>query len=122
MLTSRERDLNWWWTLAELRAAQLYQGTVSVVGPTTIYTVPAGKRVILKYVALQNQTGLSVTVQLRLPNANTIWAIPLTAYGTATDREKQGFWIVLNPGDTIAIGLSAARTVAVSISGSVHSI
>lgn len=116
--------LPWDWnsSLAALRALQLFLGAVSATTPTTVYTVPAGKRTIVKSVTVQNTTGASKDVQLRVSGTGTIYHWNLTAYGTAGDRAVQNFWIVLNPGDVLQFQVSVTGQIDVSVSGSLHTI
>lgn len=104
--------------MAALRSAQAFIGNVTTVAPTTVYTVPAGKRFVLKHVTVQNTTGLSKNVQLRLGGIGTIYNWQLTAYGSGGDRAASNFWIVLNAGDTIQLNPTVAGQIDVTLSGS----
>lgn len=114
----------WDWNvdMADLRATPVYSGTVTSATPTTVYTVPTGKRLILKNVTGQNQGSTSADLQLRVVGPNTIYVWSLTGYPTSGSRFTTNFWIVLDAGGQIQLARNNATTIAVVLSGSLHSI
>lgn len=115
-------EWDWDYGLAALRASQLWKGTVTTAVPTTVYTVPAGKRAILKFVTAQNVGAATRDVQLRVLGPGTIFHWSLTGYGTGGDKATGTFWLVLSAGDQVQVNLNLAGTVTMTISGSEHSI
>jgi hypothetical protein len=115
-------ELDWSTSLAALRSTQLWKGVVSSTTVTTVYTVPAGKRAILKFVTVMNAGAATRDVQLRIGGLGTIAHWNLTAYGTGGDKATGTFWVVLNAGETIQVDLTVAGTVSMTISGSEHTI
>lgn len=116
--------LSWDWDgdVAALRATQLASAAINTTTPTTVYTVPTGKRAIVKQIVAQNTTGTSKDLQFRLPVLGTVLHWVLAAYGTGADRVVQNVWIVLNAGDTIKLNTVVAGLVNVVISGSEHTV
>jgi len=104
--------------VAALRSAQLFLGSITSTTPTTVYTVPAGKRAVIKFVTLQNTTGSAKNVQMRLSTLGTVWNWNLGAYGSGADAQQSSFWIVLNAGDYIQMNPTASGQIDMSISGS----
>lgn len=113
---------DWDYIIAALRANQLWKGTVTTAVATTVYTVPAGKRTILKFVTVLNVGAATRDVQLRVVGPGTIYHWSLTSYSTGGDRATGTFWIVLSAGDQVQVNLNLAGTVTMTISGSEHSI
>jgi hypothetical protein len=112
----------WDYLLAALRSTQLWKGVVTSTTPTTVYTVPTGKRAIIKLVTAMNAGSATRDLQLRIGGLGTVYHWNLTAYGTGGDKATQAFWIVLNAGETIQLDLTVAGTVSVTISGSEHTV
>jgi hypothetical protein len=87
-------------------------------GGTTLYTVPAGKRTIVKCITVFNQTGSANRVLVIGEAAgNNVWveALHMAAIGSDGESKTIEPWHVLNVGDTIAaIADHANCTVAVS--------
>ncbi len=98
--------------MATLRATQLFEGTASSGSFVTKYTVPTGKRIILRDSAFSNTTGTSTLVLLAV-NGNTIASTTLA--GSASSELSH--WIVLNAGETLDIATGGGRTVNVILSG-----
>lgn len=113
---------DWEYNIAALRSQQAFLGSITGTAVTTVYTVPAGKRFIIKFVSVQNTSGSAVDFQLRLSTLGTVWHWNLAAYGSGGDRATQNLWVVLNPGDTIAFKNSVSVQVDVTVSGSLHTI
>ena len=114
---------NWSRTLADLRATQGWVGAVTGTGTVVAYTVPAGKRFILKSVSVQHTSAGSVNIQMRLAGLGTFFNWVLGAYQSGSDRTTTTFWIVLNPGDVLTFNnLTTGHTVIVTVSGSLHTI
>lgn len=73
----------------------------------TIYTVPAGRRTIIKEVMCSKQTGASVSVVVTIVGSSTYGLFLETSAGTSFRVER---WTVLNAGDTIAVLFTTAST------------
>lgn len=88
-------------------------------GGTTFYTVPSGKRTIVKCIHVFNQTG-SANRALIIGGAGgaNVWveAIHLAAIGSDGESKFTEPWYVLNVGDTIA-GIADHANVTVSVHG-----
>jgi hypothetical protein len=106
--------------MAELRIAQLARGAATSSSYVTVYTVPAGRRVILKNLNLRNQSGAASNVQVNTTGVADLLAFPLTAGGTVGGNASIDMWVVLNAGDTIRIAVSSGTTVSFVFSGTNH--
>jgi hypothetical protein len=115
---------SWPWDndMADLRSTPIFSGVVSSGAVRTLYTVPAGKRLIIKHVTALEVSGSSCDAQLRTAATGTIWVWHLTAYGTGTDKGVGSFWIVLGPGEVVQFNRTTAGQLTVTVSGSLHTI
>jgi hypothetical protein len=89
-----------------LASLQLGHAASLGTGGATIYTVPAGKRTILKSVLLQNSYAGSNRVILTLHlagGANIGWGLTLGTSGTATESLIWLPWIVMMAGDYLTV-------------------
>lgn len=100
----------------------MYSGIVSGTSVHDLYTVPSGKRLILKFVTVQEVTGSSCDAQLRLGSFGTIFVWNLLAYGSAGSRGVGSFWIVLPPGEVVQFKRTTSGDITVTVSGSLHTI
>jgi len=115
-------EWDWDGTLAALRCTQLAAGSINTTTATTVYTVPTGKRAIIKFVTAMNTTNATRDLQMRLNSIGTIWHMQLAAYGSAGDEARVNFWVVLNAGDQLKLSTVTAGQVDYTISGSEHTI
>lgn len=77
---------------------------------TTVYTVPAGKRTIVKSILIQNQTAAAGTVTIWVQVGSTqLFAINyhLTAAGSVGDSVTLAPWLVLNAGQSLVVATQA---------------
>jgi len=109
--------------LADLRATSVFQGAVNGTGVVDLYTVPTGKRLILKHVTVLEVSGSSADAQLRSSAAGgTIYVWHLVAYGSAGDEGSSSFWIVFNAGDKVQFKRTTSGQLLVTVSGSIHTV
>ena len=94
--------------MAALRSANVFTGVVSSGAVRTLYTVPAGKRFVLKFLTMQEVTGTATALQLRIGSLGTIAVYTLAAYSGAGSLETASLWVVVNAGDTIQMNRVAA--------------
>lgn len=88
-------------------------------GTTTIYTVPASTRALVKDIDICNTTGGALTVNLHLvPSAGTAGTGNALLYGTSINANTTLQWTgvqVMNAGDTIQVqGSGLGLTVNIS--------
>lgn len=84
----------------------LGKGAALTVAVHTLYTVPSGKRTILKSITLWNNFAATnrVVVELTLGGVTVVVLDPvLAATGSAGDSFIAAPWIVLNAGDLIQV-------------------
>lgn len=103
--------------MAALRATSFFIGEVSGSGNHTVYTVPAGKRIVVHGITIQDVSGSSHTVQVRTIGLGTIIANTLAGYPAGGSGWVMTPYIVLNATDGIVIGLPGGGDVTVTISG-----
>jgi arginase family enzyme len=97
-------------------------GTGNGVGTagSTIYTVPSGKRTIVKSIVLQNNNGSANRVIIGVffsGGSNVSWGVTLGASASATESLNYATWFVMNVGDSLKI-TPASDFVNVIASGS----
>lgn len=103
--------------MATLRATSFFLGNVSVIGPTNLYTVPAGHRINLRSIVLHNEWSASVGCTIRTVSGMTIAGQVLTAAGTAGATYTSAPNVILNAGETLTAILGLAHTVDIALSG-----
>lgn len=84
----------------------LGKGAALSVALHTLYTVPTGKRTILKSITLWNNFAATnrVVVELTLSGVTVVVLDPvLASTGSAGDSIYQPFWTVMDAGDTVAV-------------------
>ena len=89
-----------------IASQQLHAAAVPVTTPVTIYTVPSGKRTILKSIAVYNGWTSAQVVELYFYDGGTLlmaWPLYLGAIGTNADRILEAPWMVLLDGQIIKI-------------------
>jgi hypothetical protein len=106
--------------VALLHASQFYLGLVTTVLPTKTlaYTVPTGKRIIVRSIAVRNNSGSVTTSAYFFTTDILIWSVPLAGGGNAEFRP----WLVLGPGDTLKAAVSVSSGVNFLMSGSLYDI
>jgi len=110
--------------MALLHATQLFTGTIVVLtNPgTTLYTVPAGNRIIVRSVAVRNLWGGGVNRFFFKVNGTIVWDPNLNAGGTSGDSQEFRPWIVATPGQLLQALVTNANGVGVVVSGSIYTI
>ncbi len=87
--------------------------------PSTFYTVPTGKRTIVKNIVAQNNNAAANRLQVQCKTGSTI-IVEFNIYGAALnasgDTTVTNPWLVLNAGDTLLMAV-AANGFYVAISG-----
>lgn len=106
--------------MALLHAYNFYTGLITSVLPavSTAYTVPAGKRIIVRQVEWRNNSGSIAHVAYFRNTGILLHSASLAAGGNAA----WSTWLVMMPGDTIQLACSNAVGVNVSVSGSIYDI
>lgn len=109
--------------MALLHAIQMFVGSITTVNPTltTVYTVPAGFRVILREVTVRNKATVAANALLSV-NTTIVRTFVMGAGSSATDSAEARFWIVLAPGDTVKLTGTQAAGFGTCVSGSIYSI
>lgn len=91
---------------------QLGKSTAVGTSLVTLYTVPTGRRTILKSVAVINLNGAAVRIVMRL--AGVYQTMHLAAATAAGESQEFSCWIVLNAGDKVEVSTSAATAYAIA--------
>lgn len=79
--------------------------------------MPAGKRIILKFLLFTNQTGATKSVSARIDGVGTLYANNVTAAGTTGASISFNVWTVIDDGQTLAVNQSSANAVLFVASG-----
>ena len=92
-------------------------------GPTTIYTVPAITKTILRHIHIQNPTGTAVTYSLSIgaDAAGTrlfqTFSIPAAAVGV-TDSVRDHFWyVVMEAAEILTVSAGTNNVLTITVSG-----
>lgn len=108
--------------MAALRAFQLGSGVVTGTSVTNIYTVPSGKKVILKDLTLQEVSGTACQVNVRLGAFGTWFVVNLSAYPAGASYHDQKLWVVLEPGNVFQLQRTNSGQITYTASGSLMTI
>jgi hypothetical protein len=104
--------------VAPLRTTQLYGGKVISTTRQNLYTVPAGKVIILKTVSLRNEyTGVQ-TFKLYFERGGSEYGVIVQGIAAAPSSLLWTGWIAFNPGDVLWATVSNVAGVDVVLSGS----
>lgn len=107
--------------MALLHVTPLYEGDVSSGAFVTLYTVPAGFRVVLRSVNVYNTTATITAAILGIDSGN-VFNHSLAAAGAAGSDYLWLGWIVLGPGQKIQGATGGSRTVHYIVSGTIYTI
>lgn len=108
--------------MATLRAFQLNSGLIAGTTITSIYTVPTGKKVILKDITLQEVAGFSCVINIRLSAFGTWFSVPLGAYPAGSSKAELKLWVVLEAGQVLQLQRDNAHAYTYTASGSLMTI
>lgn len=108
--------------MATLRATQFASGAIFTNATTTVYTVPAGHKIILKDITLQEASGVACVVNLRLASFGTFRAVTLAAFSGPGSFVELRCWMVFNPGDVLQMSRSNSNVYTYVLSGSLMTI
>ena len=100
--------------MATLYSDRLYAGVIASGVYTTLFTVPAGKRYVVRAVAITNATAGTISVLLHFPVAATFLAKvgPILATDSSSFLSTRH---VVPPGESVeAFGVGGAAHVVVS--------
>lgn len=107
--------------MALLHVTPLYEGNVSSGAFVSLYTVPAGMRVVLRSVNVYN-TSSTITAAILGLDSGIIFNHSLAVAGSSgSDFLWQG-WIVCGPGQVIQGATGGSRTVHYVVSGTIYTI
>lgn len=110
--------------MALLHATQLFAGDVTnTVSPgQTVYTVPAGMRIIIRSISLHNRDGVNAQLVTIRVAGTVILNKNLGVSPAATADFEMRPWIVATPAQLIQVKAGVALGVAVIVSGSIYTI
>jgi hypothetical protein len=92
-------------------------------GPTTVYTVPASTKTIVRHIHIQNPTGSAVTYSLSI-GADAVgtrlfqtFSIPAAAAGV-TDSVRDHYWYqVMDAGEIMTVSAGTNNVLTITVSG-----
>ena len=92
-------------------------------GPTTVYTVPASTKTIIRHIHISNPTGSAVTYSLSIgaDAAGTrlfqTFSIPAAAAGV-TDSVRDHFWYqVMDAAEILTVSAGTNNVITITVSG-----
>lgn len=107
--------------MALLHVMQFWAGNVTSVNPTktTLYTVPAGYRAVVRRVSGRNLAGVARAGYVYL-NGTLVHTLAAGAGGSSSDSPDWATWQVLTPGQLIQMSCEASTGFGVIVSGSLY--
>lgn len=100
-----------------VRTRRLFGPVLISANPTALFTCPADRTAILKYLTAVNQIGAVTTYRLLISTGGSgqeITAPRSLATGTETPAPDRDMWVVLQEGDILQARASVLNTVLVS--------
>lgn len=106
--------------MAELRTTQFFAANVLTVNPvkTTAYTVPTGRRIIVRSIAARNLNGSTGQTFYVLVAGVLVFSYVLGAGSLSTGSYEWRPWLVLDEGDSLQLAVSNASGVGFVVGGS----
>jgi hypothetical protein len=89
-----------------VHSTQLGANGAIAAGGATLYTVPAGKRTIVKSIVLQNNAAGANRIILRIDlvgGGNFSWGVTVGAASGASESMLIECWLVMNAGDVFKV-------------------
>lgn len=108
--------------MATLRATQFGSGLISGTSVINIYTVPTGKKAIVKNLVLTNVSASSCDVNVRVGAFGTWFTQHLAAYGFAGASVSLSLWAVFNAGDVLQLQRGNAGQITFIMGGSLMTV
>jgi hypothetical protein len=96
---------------------QFYGARVTGAGRTTLYTVPAGYRALVKAILVHNAASVTKSIELDVDSAFSIYQASLTAVGTSGATGQLNGFIPLNAAQVISYVGSAGCIFDIVIGG-----
>lgn len=95
-----------------VHSKQLGKSTSIGTSLVVLYTVPTGRRTIVKSVAVINTNGAAQRITMKF--AGVYQTMHLAAATAAGESQEFQCWIVLNAGETLEISTGAATAYAIA--------
>lgn len=95
-----------------VHSTQLGGGSYASGSYHSVYTVPAGKRTIVKGLWIRNTNAAAQVVAINCDTVsfgNVYFYYHLAAAGSSGDSQYFDIWIVLNAGDVLKVGPGASN-------------
>lgn len=106
--------------MAELRITRFYDATIAATGPTDLYTVPVGRRIIVKRVTLMNTVAFTSDVWIGTDVAGKLHVWHVDVAGSANGQFDFPTWLILNAGEKIRWWQQFGITVNLLVGGTSH--
>lgn len=103
--------------MTALRATQFFIGIVTGPGPTTLYTVPAGMRIVVHGLSVYNEESTTQATTVYVAGTQTLWAGVLAGAGSPGSLAVTLMYEVFNAGQAILIVNPSGKKVTVNMSG-----
>lgn len=108
--------------MALLHVDSLFIGNVTSIYPatTTVFTVPAGDRIVLRSIAVRNLAGSSSVAVYVTVDGIFVWTANLTGASGPGGMAEWRPWLVAGPGSVIRMAVNVAPGVGAAVSGSIY--
>jgi hypothetical protein len=103
---------------------QIYHGNITSVNPavTNVYTVPAGDRIVVRDITVQNLSDTVANSFYVYVAGTWVWQVVLGTSSSSTGKAEIKPWWVMTPGQVLALAVSHSSGVGVVVSGSLYTI
>lgn len=110
--------------MALLHRQQLFLGKITAVNPTftTVYTVAAGYRFVIKAITVRNLDSVNANNAYVEVNGLLVWSTATAVGGSSGSFVQLLTDIVLAAGDVVSVSNSRAAGTVFTMSGSLYSI
>lgn len=103
--------------MAALHTHEFFSGRISVVSVANLYTVPAGKLIVVRAISFQNASGASHQAGVTVDSGWIVAAPVLTAVGTVGSNFQWKGWVALQAGRVLNYFGVAGVPIDLNISG-----
>jgi hypothetical protein len=104
-------------------AKRLYGPAQIATGPTTVYTVPAGTKTIIRQIHISNPSGAAVTFTLSVgadAAATRLWqtySIPAAAAGVTDSVRDIFMYLIMDAAEILTLSAGTNNTLVIVITG-----
>lgn len=102
---------------------RLYGPALVATGPTTVYTVPAVTKTIIRYIHVSNPTGAAVTFSLSVgadaaaTRLYQTYSIPAAAAGVVDSVRQIFVYLVMDVAEILTVSAGTTNVITITVNG-----